>query len=144
MPYLSARFDLYVPDCQGGSWPGLFAPQVLIYGNVAQVLQVFSAPDELAEYGEIGREAYPFSQDNKELTAVFVPAPSRHCQRPLGVRAVNFLVLDVITRASAAVAFWTSSLNQNPDYPMERGIFIKSFPGEKHETVDGSRGFAGK
>ena len=38
------------------------APQVLIYGNLAQVLQVVSAPDELAENGEVGREAYPFSQ----------------------------------------------------------------------------------
>ena len=47
---------------RGGSWPGLPAPQVLIYGNLAQVLQVVSAPDELAEYGEFGREAYPFSQ----------------------------------------------------------------------------------
>ena len=90
---------------RGSSWPGLLAPQVLIYGNLAQVLQVVSPRNQPAEYREVGREAYPFSQDNKELTAVFVPAPSRHCQRPLGVRAVNFLVLDVITRASAAVAF---------------------------------------
>ena len=59
---LSARFDLYVLDCQGGSWPGLFAPQVLIYGNLAQVLQVVSPCEKPAEYGEIGREAYPFSQ----------------------------------------------------------------------------------
>ena len=59
---LLARFDRYVLDCQGGSWPGLLAPQVLIYGNLAQVLQVVSAPDELAEYCEVGREAYPFSQ----------------------------------------------------------------------------------